>query len=97
MKIIKFEGEIFETIIGYEKAINIIKEKYSESGIAVVIPVDTNTEKTLVSIALLASKKDERHEEELQTLETLFLNHTRTLVPINEQSAALSFIKKQFN
>ena len=50
MKIIKFEGEIFETIIGYDKAINIIKEKYSESGIAVVIPVDTNTEKTFQSL-----------------------------------------------
>ena len=97
MKIIKFEGEIFETIIGYEKAVNIIKEKYSESDIAVVIPIDSNTEKILISIASLASKKDERHEEELEKLETLFLSNTRTLVPINEQSAALSFIKKQFN
>jgi len=97
MKIVKFEGEIFENIDGYKTAIKILRNKYNDQEITIVIPIDSNTEKILASTASLASNKDGEYEEQLQTLEAQYLNYTRTLVPVNEQSAALSFIKKQFN
>ena len=97
MKIVKFEGEIFEKINGYNMAIDIIKEKYKDQQLAIVVPIDSTTEKQLASLAMIASNKDGGYEEGIQQLEAQFLDHTRKLIPINEQSGALSFIKKQFN
>ena len=97
MKIIKFEGEIFENTSGYEKAVEIIKNKYNDLGLAIVIPCDSKTEALLTSLASIAVEGNNAYAEQLKELEEQMLNNVRSLVPIQAQSGVLSFIKKCFN
>lgn len=97
MKIIKFEGELFNNIDGYNKTLDLIEREYLGSDLAIVVPSNINTENTLSEVITNALRGDSDYLEKLQWLEENFLNLTRSLVPVQDQSSVLSFMKKKFN
>lgn len=97
MKVLKFEGDLFADIEGYQKAIQIIIDSTLASKTIAVIPANLATEKELFNISQTAQKKDESYRDSLETLENEYLQLARGLITVQEHSGVLSFLKQRFN
>ena len=97
MKVLKFEGNLFSNKEGYKKAVEIITNQVKKDTLAIIIPSNHTTEESLISIAALAVQKNATYLDLLSSLETEYLDFARALIPVQEQSSALSFLKQRFN
>ncbi len=97
MKVLKFESDLFTDLHGFQKAIQIILNGASAEKIIAIIPADKKTANSLSLISDKAQKKEKDANDLLIELENHYLNLARLLIPIQEQSSVLSFLKQRFN
>jgi len=97
MKILKFGGTSVANAQNIQLVLNIVKNKSSESQLAVVVSAFGGITDLLVSAATKASEKDNYYKEIIAEIEKKHLDAIKELIPINEQSALLSHIKRIIN
>ena len=96
MKVLKFESELFTDLQGYQKVIEIIQHSATNEQIIAIIPADKGTEHILSSISIKALNKEEDANDLLGELENNYLNLARLMIPVQQQSSVLSFLKQRF-
>lgn len=97
MKILKFGGSSVANAHNVLQAESIIKKESLLNKIIVVVSAMQGTTDSLIKAASYASHKDERYIQIVKELEEKHLNLVKELIPVLDQSAWLSFVKKHFN
>lgn len=97
MKILKFGGSSVAHAHNILQAENIIKKESLQNKIIVVVSALQGTTDLLIKAASYASHEDERYILIIKELEEKHLNLVKELIPVLDQSAWLSFVKKHFN
>jgi len=97
MKILKFGGSSVANAHNILQAENIIKKESLQNKIIVVVSALQGTTDSLIKAANYASHQDERYIAIIKELEEKHLNLVKELIPVLDQSAWLSFVKKHFN
>lgn len=96
MKVLKFGGTSVANAQHIILTENIVRKENSPQIIVVVSALQGVTD-NLIKAAEQASDKNENYLPLIKTLEEKHLNLVKELIPILEQSAWLSFVKKHFN
>lgn len=97
MKILKFGGTSVANAQNIKLVLDIVKHKSAESQLGVVVSALSGVTDLLVSAAANASKKDGFYKNILAEIEQKHLEAIRELIPVNEQSALLSHVKRIIN
>lgn len=97
MKILKFGGTSVANAQNIKLVLAIIKNKAAQSSLAVVVSAFSGVTDLLVNAAQLASLKDENYKQLIEEIEKRHLNAIKELIPVGEQSALLSHIKRIVN
>ncbi|SHL90216.1 bifunctional aspartate kinase/homoserine dehydrogenase I [Chryseobacterium polytrichastri] len=96
MKVLKFGGTSVANSENILKVESIIKNQYSNKIVVVVSALQGVTD-SLIKAAEQASNNDDSYPTIIKTIEEKHLKLVKELIPILEQSAWLSFVKKHFN
>ncbi len=97
MKVLKFGGTSVAHSENILKVENIIKKESLQSKIVVVVSALHSVTDTLIKAAEYASRQDENYCSLIKKLEEKHLHAVQELLPVQEQSSWLSFVKKHFN
>lgn len=97
MKVLKFGGTSVADSKNILLAEQIIKKEALQNKIVVVVSALHGITDQLIKAAEYASQSNEHHPEIIKNLETKHLDLVKELIPISDQSAWLSFVKKHFN
>lgn len=97
MKVLKFGGSSVAHAQNILMVENIIKKESSKGQIAVIVSALHGVTDQLIKAAEYASVKNEMYIQTIRDLEERHLNLVKELIPVLEQSAWLSFVKKHFN
>lgn len=97
MKILKFGGSSAANAQNILKTESIIKKESLQNKIIVVVSALQGTTDLLIKASGYASHKDERYIQIIKELEEKHLSLVKELIPVLDQSAWLSFVKKHFN
>ena len=95
MKVLKFGGTSVANANNIEKVLDIISS-YSED-IVVVVSAFSGVTNTLLHIGRLAAQGDESYKDLLDELENKHLSAIKSLIPVQKQSHALSYVKSELN
>ncbi len=96
MKLIKIEGNLLSTPEMFFRALALLEELKNIST-TVVVTGSTDTEKSLLEIAMSARDQSLEYADQLSRIEVSYLSLTRAIIPVIDQSASLSFVKQRFN
>ncbi len=96
MKLIKIEGNLLSTPEMFFRALAHLEELKNIST-TVVVTGSTDTEKSLLEIAMSARDQSLEYADQLSRIEVSYLSLTRAIIPVIDQSASLSFVKQRFN
>ncbi|AWW31445.1 bifunctional aspartate kinase/homoserine dehydrogenase I [Echinicola strongylocentroti] len=97
MKIIKFGGSSIANYENIQKVFSIIEEKSGKEEFALVFSAFGGVTEQLLQCANIAQQSEESYHTILQELEKKHLEIARQLVPVQQQSTALTFVKVRFN
>lgn len=97
MKVFKFGGTSVANAVNIEKVSEIILENSKVENIAVVVSAFGGVTDLLLEAAKKAAKKDETYKTTFEVIETRHIEVVKTLIPVMEQSAILSNVKRQLN
>ena len=97
MQVLKFGGTSMANAENINKVIAILKQSISKKRTVVIVSAMSGVTDLLIDAANLASTQDELYKEKLKTIEQLHLQAIKELIPITQQSAVLSRIKKMCN
>ena len=97
MKILKFGGTSVANAQNIKLAIAIVKNRAKESSLAIVVSAFSGVTDLLVKAANEASQKDEAYKQLIEEIEKKHLSAIKELIPVGEQSALLSHIKRIIN
>ncbi|MDN3669681.1 bifunctional aspartate kinase/homoserine dehydrogenase I [Echinicola jeungdonensis] len=97
MKIIKFGGSSISSIENIEKVFSIIEEKAEKEDFALVFSAFGGVTEQLLQCASIAQQSEESYNAILQELEKRHMAIVKKLVPVQQQSTALTFVKVRFN
>ncbi|GAB3656892.1 bifunctional aspartate kinase/homoserine dehydrogenase I [Echinicola sediminis] len=98
MKIIKFGGSSIANYENIQKVFSIIDQKIEDKEeFAVVFSAFGGVTEQLLQCAAIAQESEESYHSILQELEKRHLEIVKQLVPVQQQSTALTFVKVRFN
>ncbi len=97
MKVLKFGGSSVANSENIEKVVKIVLAACETSKCIVVLSAMQGVTDLLISLGKLAECGDENFREKLSEIEEKHIEAIRDLIPITEQSSALSFVKKRLN
>jgi bifunctional aspartokinase / homoserine dehydrogenase 1 len=97
MQVIKFGGSSVASAENINKVINIVKNKTATNKIAMVVSALGGITDLLLAAAHLASTNNEVYKTTLQEIESRHLATVKELIPVTQQSAVLSLVKKMCN
>jgi bifunctional aspartokinase / homoserine dehydrogenase 1 len=97
MQVIKFGGSSVASAENINKVINIVKNKNATNKIVIVVSALGGITDLLLAAAHLASTSNEVYKTTLQEIETRHLATVKELIPVTQQSAVLSLVKKMCN
>ncbi|UCS95312.1 bifunctional aspartate kinase/homoserine dehydrogenase I [Echinicola marina] len=97
MKILKFGGSSIANIENIEKVFSIIENKSKTEDFALVFSAFGGVTEQLLQCASIAQDSEESYHTILQELEKRHLDIVKQLVPVQQQSTALTFVKVRFN
>ena len=97
MKVLKFGGSSVASSENINKVINIVRESSLNNDVAVVVSALGGITDLLLKAGDLACKGDDNYKENFKIIEKRHLDIIRELIPIHNQSAVLSYIKKMLN
>ncbi|MER3374816.1 MAG: bifunctional aspartate kinase/homoserine dehydrogenase I [Allomuricauda sp.] len=96
MKVLKFGGTSVANPVNINKVKSIIQNLGKEKA-AVVVSAFGGVTDLLLNTSALAAKQDTTYKESLKTIEDKHINAIRELIPVQNQSAALSKVKSDLN
>jgi aspartokinase/homoserine dehydrogenase 1 len=97
MQVLKFGGSSVADAENIGKVTAIIQSKISEGKIFLVVSALGGTTDSLIQCGTMAAAGDESYKERLQQVAQRHLDTVRALIPITQQSALLSLVKKRCN
>ena len=97
MKVFKFGGTSVANAVNIEKVSEIILENSKVENIAVVVSAFGGVTDLLLEAAKKAANKDDAYKTTFEVIETRHIEVVKTLIPVMEQSAILSNVKRQLN
>jgi len=95
MKILKFGGSSISNLENIQKVFSII-EKESEE-MSIIFSAFGGVTEELLRCAYLAQQSDESYHDILDVLEKRHLEIVKNLIPVQQQSATLTYVKVRFN
>jgi aspartokinase/homoserine dehydrogenase 1 len=96
MKVLKFGGTSVANPEHINKVKSIVQQLDKEKA-AVVVSAFGGVTDLLLNTSALAAKQDTAYKESLKTIEDKHINAIRELIPVQNQSAALSKVKSDLN
>ncbi len=97
MKVLKFGGSSVASSENIKKVLAIVAQESKNQKIAVVVSAFGKTTNALIKGANLASDKNEGYKEVLKKLEEHHFEVVKDLIPVQNQSAIISYVKQLFN
>lgn len=99
MKVFKFGGTSVANAVNIEKVSKIVLESAKEDtrGIVVVVSAFGGVTDLLLTAAKQAAHKDETYKTTFELIETRHIEVIKSLIPVMDQSAILSNVKRQLN
>lgn len=97
MKVLKFGGSSVANAENIEKVIEIVSKENENSDCAVVLSAMQGVTDLLIAAGNSAESGDESFRMKLTEIENKHIETSRRLLPINQQSGILSFVKKRIN
>jgi len=97
MQVLKFGGTSVANADNINKAVNIISEAVIKDKTIVVVSALGGITDALIQCGMSAAAEDETFKEKLQAIEQRHLETVKALIPITQQSSALSLVKKRCN
>jgi bifunctional aspartokinase / homoserine dehydrogenase 1 len=97
MKILKFGGSSVANQENIQKVFQILKSQFQQEEIAVVFSALGGVTEVLLQSAFKAKEGDKSYVEEIKVLETRHYDLVRKLIPIQQQSTVLTYVKVRFN
>ena len=97
MLVLKFGGSSVGSAENIEKVITIVKEKLKTGKLFVVVSAMGGTTDALLECGKLAAAGNEAYKEKLREIEQRHIATVKELIPVQQQSALLSLVKKMCN
>ncbi|MCL6261398.1 bifunctional aspartate kinase/homoserine dehydrogenase I [Aquiflexum sp. TKW24L] len=97
MKILKFGGSSVANQENIRKVFQIIKKQAKKDEIAVVFSALGGVTEVLLRSAIKAREGDKSYTDEIKVLEDRHYDLVRQLIPIQQQSTVLTYVKVRFN
>src|SRR4029078_7085734 len=97
MLVLKFGGTSVGSAENIEKVITIVKEKSKTGKLLVVVSAMGGTTDALLECGKLGAAGNEAYKEKLQVIEQRHISTVKELIPVQQQSALLSMVKKMCN
>jgi len=97
MLVLKFGGTSVGSAENIEKVITIVKERLKEGRLLVVVSAMGGTTDALLECGKLAAAGNETYKEKLREIEQRHISTVKELIPVQQQSALLSLVKKMCN
>src|SRR5436853_5418603 len=97
MLVLKFGGTSVGSAENIEKVIGIVKQKLDKNSLFVIVSALGGTTDALLECGRLAAVGNETYKEKLQQIEQRHISTVKELIPVQQQSALLSLVKKMCN
>ena len=97
MQVLKFGGSSVANAENINRVVEIIKSDTSTTKKIIVVSALGGITDLLLKTADLAQANDELYKSFLQDIESKHLQAVKDLIPVQQQSAVLSLVKKIFN
>ncbi len=97
MQVLKFGGSSVANATNINKVVDIVLKAITKEPVVLVVSALGGVTDQLIYTGNLASIGNENYKQEIKQLETKHLEAVRSLLPIQEQSATLSWVKQQLN
>ncbi len=97
MQVLKFGGSSVANATNINKVVDIVLKAITQEPVVLVVSALGGVTDQLIYTGNLASVGNENYKQEIKQLETKHLEAVRSLLPIQEQSATLSWVKQQLN
>jgi aspartokinase/homoserine dehydrogenase 1 len=97
MQVLKFGGSSVANAANISKVVAIVAKAIEKEPTILVVSALGGVTDQLIEIGVLASTGQESYKAYIQTLEDKHLTAVRDLLPIQHQSATLSWVKQQLN
>ncbi len=97
MQVLKFGGTSVGNADHIRKVIEIVRKKVAVDKTIVVVSAMSGTTDALIHCGELASSGNEEYKDKLLDIEHRHLNTAKQLLPVQQQSAILSQVKKMCN
>src|SRR5690554_5518805 len=97
MKILKFGGLSIADKEAISQTVSIIKSEAEEGEIAIVFSAFGGVTEKLLTCSQLAKRNDKSYQAILLELEKKHLSLTKELIPVQQQSPILTYVKVRFN
>ncbi|HEV8508652.1 MAG TPA: bifunctional aspartate kinase/homoserine dehydrogenase I [Chitinophagaceae bacterium] len=97
MLVLKFGGTSVGSAENIEKVITIVREKLKAGKLLVVVSAMGGATDALLECGKLAAGGDETYKKKLQEIEQRHISTVKELIPVQQQSALLSMVKKMCN
>src|SRR5215467_3737566 len=97
MQVLKFGGTSVANADNINKVADIVKHAISKEKTIVVVSALGGVTDALLECGAMAASENESYKEKLQAIEHRHLETVKSLIPITQQSSALSLVKKRCN
>ncbi|MFZ4769283.1 MAG: bifunctional aspartate kinase/homoserine dehydrogenase I [Ferruginibacter sp.] len=97
MQVLKFGGSSVKNAENIKKVIAVLKNKTADNKTIVVVSALGGITDLLLQCSQIASEGQENYQSALIEIEQRHLQTVRDLIPVNNQSSLLSFVKTQCN
>lgn len=97
MQVLKFGGTSVANAENIQKVVSIVKEALTKQPTVVVVSALGGITDTLLGAAIQAAAGEEAYKEKLAVIEKRHLEAVKQLLPVTQQSAVLSLVKKMCN
>lgn len=97
MQVLKFGGTSVANSGNINKTIAIVKQALQKDKTIVVVSALGGTTDMLIDAVKLAAARNEEYKDKLKAIENRHLQVVRELIPVEQQGATLSLVKKKCN
>lgn len=97
MQVLKFGGSSVANAENINRVVAIVLRAIEKSPVVLVVSALGGVTDQLILTGALAANGNEDYRQQIRVLETKHLDAVRSLLPIQEQSATLSWVKQQLN
>ena len=97
MNVLKFGGTSVGSADAIKKVIKIVDERVQQKKIILVVSALGGTTDALIACGTMAAEGNEAYKDNLQKIEQRHLDTVKELIPVQNQSSVLSFVKTKCN